>query len=68
MDLIRSLAQQSGMLTITLKCFLCLCETVNGSYFMQEAFCPICLIHPIGLKFFYFEKTRLCTHFITVQS
>ena len=32
----RSLAQESGMLTITLKCLLCLCETVYGSQFMHE--------------------------------
>ena len=55
----RSLAQQSAMLITTLNCLLCLCETVNGSYFMQEWFCQIRQIHPIGLKFLYFEKTRL---------
>ena len=53
----RLLAYLSGTLTITLECFLFLCEVVI--LFMHSWLCPIHLIHLIGGKSLHFEKTRL---------
>ena len=46
-------------LTITLESFLCLCEIVNGFWFMYGCIYLICPIHLIRRKLLYFEKTGL---------
>ena len=49
----RLLAYQSGTLTITLKCFLCLCEAITESYSCMD---DSVQFHLIGRKPLHFEK------------
>ena len=51
-----SLDWLSGTLTITLECFLWMCETVNRSWFMHDWFCLIHLVHLIGWKSLQYKK------------